>query len=89
MASLASKEKAIKAMFEVQKIFKETCGMEVHKILSNVKEVLMAMDPKKRLKEWKDGDDLPSTKVFGMKWDPNLDLMNITNPKGKECPNTK
>ena len=64
MASLSKVSDAINALFQVQKVFRETCSMEVHKVLSNEPEVLKAIDEKKRLKEWKEGQELPSTKVM-------------------------
>ena len=40
----------------------------IGRVFTKEPEVLKAIDEKKRLKEWKEGQELPSTKVFGMKW---------------------
>ena len=72
-SSLESKEKAKQALKEVPTVFK-ACGMEVHKVLSNDPEVLETVQEDKRLKGWKKGETLPSTKVLGLNWNPTTDL---------------
>ena len=88
IASLATTRDAEQALHEALMIFRQ-CGMEVHKVLSNDTEVLESVDEKKRLKQWTQGQELPSTKILGMLWNPNTDQMNIVDPKEEKCPISK
>ena len=88
LSSLSTIEEAKQALKEVQEILNR-CKMILHKVLSNSEEILETIDQEKRLKQWKKGTELPSTKVLGMIWNPNTDMMNIASPKVEQVPTTK
>merc|ERR1711860_264402 len=88
LASVATVDEAKQALFEIQRIF-DKCRMILHKVLSNSEEVLETVDQGKRLKKWLMGNELPCTKVLGMLWNPNNDMMNIMCPKEEKMPTTK
>ena len=88
LASVETVDEAKQALIEVQKIF-DKCRMVLHKVLSNSEDVLLTVEQEKRLKKWQTGKELPCTKVLGMMWNPNTDMMNIICPNDEKMPTTK
>ena len=89
VCSMSGIQHCIKGLLENNAIY-EHAGMQVQKVLSNKKEVMLAVPIEQRMKEYSGQGPLPTSKVLGYPWDPGLDMLTVPAVKIENMiPNTK